>query len=357
MNGNKLSKPWLTLDRVDTLVGLEPFLIVVGLGILAFLIYKTLLRRMPLHRHRNLKTLFLNFTVHSAIVALLLTFYSLALDSVGSNSMIDRILPYYALLMVLYGLNLFVMVFRIFVFEYLFLKHMNEGVPLLLVNLFSLLLSIFLYGWVLTEVLQIKVLPVLATSAVFTAIVGLALQDTLGNLFAGVALQFDKPFELGDWVEIIVAGQKLTGQIDEISWRATTLISFSEELITIPNKVISQSQVSNFTRRGQAIIKGQIFKVPFQTSIPDLRNALVHAVKGIPGIEKSPEPTVLLLDNTEHGLSVKVIYWIKDYGMQYTIGDIVLERCHLALKSQNLEMGRLRLDIENARTSAPLERP
>ena len=74
------------------------------------------------------------------------------------------------------------------------------------------------------------------------------MQDTLGNLFAGVALQFDKPYEIGDWIEIHNSGQKWVGQIYEITWRATLLIGFVEEFITVPNRVMGQSEISNFRR-------------------------------------------------------------------------------------------------------------
>ena len=141
---------------------------------------------------------------------------------------------------------------------------MRVAVPVLLVNLFTLLLSMVLGGWIVTDIFNVRLAPLLATSAIFSLVLGLALQDTLGNLFSGVAMQFDKPYEIGDWVEIQTGGtQKWVGQIEEISWRATVLIGFAEELITIPNRVISQSEISNFTRKGKPIIRSQVFRIAF----------------------------------------------------------------------------------------------
>lgn len=67
----------------------------------------------------------------------------------------------------------------------------------------------------------------------FSLILGLALQDTLGNLFAGVALQLDKPYEIGDWIEISPRAQVWVGQVEEISWRATTMIGLFDELLVL----------------------------------------------------------------------------------------------------------------------------
>lgn len=338
------------MDRIEGLIGLEPFLIIIGLSLLAFGIYKIFLGKVAHHRHKNLRALFLNLTLHTSFLAILLTGYTLGIESMAGSPLIARLLPYYGLFMIFTGLHAFIKVFRIFVFEYLFIQHMNEGVPLLLVNLTSLLLSVVLYGWVITEVLAIKVLPVLATSAVFTAIVGLALQDTLGNLFAGVALQFDKPFELGDWVEVFANGQKWTGQVDEISWRATVLISFTDELISIPNKVISQALVSNFSKRSQPIARSQVFKIPFNSNLEKVRRSLIHAIDGISGIEKTPAPLVLAIENGDYGLTVKLIYFVRDYGAQYAIGTQVLEKCHKALPEIHVEIARMRIETTTAPT-------
>ena len=90
---------------------------------------------------------------------------------------------------------------------------MRAGVPVLLVNLFSLLLSAVIGFWMMTGIFEFNLAPLLATSAVFSIVLGLALQDTLGNLFAGVALQLDKPYEMGAAIEVTTSSQKWVGQV------------------------------------------------------------------------------------------------------------------------------------------------
>ena len=158
---------------------------------------------------------------------------------------------------------------------------MKEGVPVLLVNLFTLVLTTSLFAWLASEIFNLRIMPLVATSAAISLVVGLAIQDTLGNLFAGVALQFDKPYEIGDWVEIESANgsHKWTGQIREISWRATVLTGFMNETVTIPNRVVSQSQIANFSNKGHPAIRRQIYRIPHGASDEKVRNALIRSVK------------------------------------------------------------------------------
>src|SRR5262249_25507055 len=146
---------------------------------------------------------------------------------------------------------------RILLFEYLFLSHMRAGVPLLLVNLFTLLLTLVMGGWLCTAIFDVKLGPLLATSAIFSVVLGLALQDTLGKRFAGVAMQFDKPYEIGDWIEIMLNGQKWVGQVQEISWRATVMVGISDEHISVPNRLMGQTQISNFATTKRPIWRSQ----------------------------------------------------------------------------------------------------
>ena len=73
----------------------------------------------------------------------------------------------------------------------------------------------------------------LTTSAVGAVVVGFALQDTLGNLFAGLAIQIEKPFRVGHWMQV---GER-EGQVQEITWRATKLRTKAGQFLIVPNSV------------------------------------------------------------------------------------------------------------------------
>lgn len=349
MNAHVAQQPWIPLTKIVELVQLEPALLIVGLCVGSWLVYQLLLRGLSAERHRNLKVHFRNLVFHLVCGVALFVSYTL-IEQFGADGQLAtaRLLSYIGLLTVLSGATIFVKVCRILAFEYLFLGHMRVAVPLLLVNIFTLLLSVMLGGWIVTEVFSIRLAPLLATSAIFSLIMGLALQDTLGHLFAGVSLQFDKPYEIGDWVEIQSGGQKWVGQIEEISWRATVLIGFSDEMITVPNRVMAQSQISNFTRKGKPIVRSQAFRIPFEADQALARETLLQAARQCALIRGDISPIVFAQETTESWVNYKVIYFIDNYGSQFSAGDEIIQSALKYLERAGIKIAAPRLQLQPA---------
>ena len=218
-----MSSAWIPKERIDGLLHLEPLFLLLALSAMSALIYRLLLREVSEDRHRLLRELLANMGGHLAALLLLFGAYH-GLENLSVEfeyPALGKLSGYVGLVALISGATVFVKTAKILIFEYLFIGHMKEGVPVLLVNLFTLLLSIIIGAWILAEVFSVKLTPLLATSAIFSIVLGLALQDTLGNLFAGVALQFDKPCEIGNWVEIVKGSQKWIGQIQDCSHSAS----------------------------------------------------------------------------------------------------------------------------------------
>ncbi len=95
---------------------------------------------------------------------------------------------------------------------------------------------------IIAYVLDIPVSGLLAASGVIAIVLGLALQTTLGDLFSGIALNFAKPYRPGDWV-ILDGGT--AGCVIETNWRATQILTYANDLATIPNSIIAKSRIVN----------------------------------------------------------------------------------------------------------------
>lgn len=344
---SKINEPWIPLDRIEAIVQLEPALALAGLALGSFLVYRLLLRRVSEERHRNLKNLFLNLLGHFMVwLTLFITYISLRQMGLDHSGGIDRLSSYVGFLTVVSGATVFVKTSRILVFEYLFLGHMREGVPLLLVNLSTLLLSMILGAWIATEIFGVKLAPLIATSAVLSLVMGLALQDTLGNLFAGVAMQFDKPYGIGDWVEVNNGDSLWVGQVYEISWRATVLVGFGDELLTIPNRIMAQAEISNFTLKGRPILRRQTFRVAPEVDPEMVKSALMRAIKSVPSISQTQEPRVIVTETHESWIPYKVLYYLEDYGVQYLIADEVIEKVRSEFLREGIQLATTRMQIE-----------
>ena len=116
----------------------------------------------------------------------------------------------------------------------------TDRVPDRFPNIVQDTIVIGLFAAAATLILQEKVLAATAVSAV---VIGFALQDTLGNLFAGLAIQIDKPFRVGQWVN--VAGKE--GRVTEITWRATKIRTGAGNLVIVPNSILSRETITNYS--------------------------------------------------------------------------------------------------------------
>ncbi len=326
---------------------LESASIILGLSALAWLFYKLVLKNLSRNRHKRMHQLFTSL-VRSLVGAGLLfgLFYALHFYEVGSAK--DKLQTYLGLVLLLWGLSILVKISRIFAFETLFYNNMRSGVPLLLVNCITFLLSIFALTWLLSQVFNFQLGPVLATSAFFSVVLGLALQDTIGNLFSGLALQFDKPFELGDWIEVhSIEGPQWVGMVHEVSWRATTLIGFFEEVQIIPNRALSSALITNYSGKIRPVIRSHLFRVPYDSPVEEVKAAMLRGLLGIAGIRKDPGPLVLLRDTRESWIEVKLVYFIEDFGAQYITGDKVISQTLAELTKAGFELATNRLELVN----------
>ena len=333
------------------LLEFEPYFILCSLIALAWVFYKVFLREVSEERHRNLQGHFRNLMRHFVFFTTLFIVFVI-LRQASSDSNFAKMTPYIGLGCLATGMIVFVKACRLITLQYLFLGSMKHGVPVLIVNIFSLLLSLVLLMWVAASIFTIELTPLLATSAAFSVILGLALQDTLGNLFAGISLQVDRAFDIGDWVEITSGVQKTVGQVKEITWRATVLVGWTDEQIILPNRTLANSQLANFSIGDQPIIRSLMFRVRYGTDVNLAKQCLLESLKDTKSIRSWPEPLVLISEMTDSYMSLKLIYYIENFGSQYTIADLVAENALRFLKANRIELAPNRLEIANAERPA-----
>ena len=340
---------FIQLQSLYSFVDLEPYILLATLVFASWLIYKAFLRSASEERHRNiqghLNQLFRNFLFMSVLFVTFLFVHRGEAD----HAILIRFSPYIALLTLCWGAIVFVKASRLLVLEYMFMGSMQSGVPLLMVNIFSLILSIVLIFWIASKIFGLQLAPLLATSAAFSLILGLALQETLGNIFAGISLQMDRNYEIGDWLEVTNGIQKAIGQVKEITWRSTVLVGFSDEVITLPNRWMAQAQIANYSPTGQPIIRSQFFRVAFNSPVDKVKEALEGACSGIQEIRSLPAPFAYIAETTESWISVKLIYFIDSYGAQFVVGDKVLRKGIEALGQNGIALATSQLRVETLR--------
>lgn len=174
----------------------------------------------------------------------------------------------------------------------------------------------------------------LTTSAVGAVVIGFALQDTLGNAFAGLAIQIDKPFHVGDWVR--VAG--FEGRVHEITWRATKLRTKPGNLVVLPNNAVSKEAITNYSE--PAVATRIEFEVGVSYLCPpnDAKAAIHEALDRAPGVLRAPAPDVLLVDFADSAIVYRARFWISDFDRDEAIRDEVRSAVYYTFRRRQIEI-------------------
>jgi CRP-like cAMP-binding protein len=174
----------------------------------------------------------------------------------------------------------------------------------------------------------------LTTSAVGAVVIGFALQDTLGNLFAGLAIQIEKPFRVGQWVQF---GDR-EGQVQEITWRATKLRTKAGQFLIVPNSVISKEPVLNHS---EPTIPTRIeVEIGASYNVPpnDVKRAMHEAMANSPMVMKAPEPQVVIKAFGSSSVDYLAQFWIEDYAIDRTARDQVRTNLWYTFRRYNIEI-------------------
>ena len=156
-------------------------------------------------------------------------------------------------------------------------------------------------------------------STVVVGVIGFAMQDLLGNIIAGIALEIGKPFKPGDW--LVVEGKH--AEIIEVNWRSTRLRDNDSVYIDIPNKTIAGATIVNlsFPTREHALR----LLVGFEYSAPPnfVKDCLRRATASAQGVLQKPPPKVFLKDFADSAIHYEIKFWLDDESRQNDILDAI----------------------------------
>ena len=205
-------------------------------------------------------------------------------------------------------------------------------VPKLLIDLFRLFLVLLGTAIVLATVWNADLAGLVTALGVSSIVIGLALQDTLGSVMSGIALLFERPFSVGDWLTV----GEVTGQVIDINWRAVRLQTFEREMVIIPHKLIGNEIIRNFSRpiaiHAERIRHGFSYNDP-----PNLaKHVLLTTALETEGILKDPEPEIFTISYDDFAITYEVKFYISDYSGIESIRDRFMSRIWYAAQRNSL---------------------
>jgi small-conductance mechanosensitive channel/CRP-like cAMP-binding protein len=181
----------------------------------------------------------------------------------------------------------------------------------------------------------VNLLSIITTSAVLTAVIGLALQDTLGNLLSGVALQLESTFAIGDWIRL---DERPIGRVLEIRWRSTVIRTKNDDVVIIPNGLFAKGVITIFGKETLQNRRWVFFNVHLRHSPNRVQEVVLAALAGVANVSTTTPPDCLLWRYHESWAEYAVRYRLIDYGPDDPTDSEVRKRIWYALHRESIEI-------------------
>jgi small-conductance mechanosensitive channel/CRP-like cAMP-binding protein len=296
-----------------------------GLALLTFLasvfVIRILCRRLPLRR----LTLALSLLALAGSVALLCALRPWAAEALR---------PYLLVLFVFSLAYTALKVVEVLLLDVVARRRGRDLPPAILRDVVSGVFAAIMLVVILRIGLGVDVTALVATSAALSIIVGLALQETLANVFAGLALILERPFEPGDWIQF---GNRV-GQIKEVNWRAVKLqILKQDDFLVVPNSVLAKTEFVNMSRpphHGSSVDIGLAHgEAPNRVC-----RVLAQAACEVEGVMARPEPIAVVLRFDPYAIVYRLMYWVEDFARLNEIQGAVLAHVWYALRRHGMRL-------------------
>ena len=220
------------------------------------------------------------------------------------------------------------------IFDFYFPVARKSEIPTLFRDLVRGLVYIGLFLAFVGFVLKRDLDSLLVGSAVITVSIGFALQETLGNFFAGLALRLSRPYALGDFVQV----GDITGRVDKIDWRQTSVYTFTGDYMILPNSMLAKEPINNYsspsTLHARDIRVGLHYRHPPNQVIATMREVVAKVESVLP----HPAPEFHLLDFADSSINYRIRFWITDYEGRYRIDTQVRVGLWYAFNRNDLEI-------------------
>jgi small-conductance mechanosensitive channel/CRP-like cAMP-binding protein len=204
---------------------------------------------------------------------------------------------------------------------------------------FFVIVAYIAWGMVRLRYAGLDLGSIVATSAMITAVVAFAMQDTLGNILGGLALQLDNSVELGDWIKI----DDVVGRVVDIRWRSTLVETRNWETVVLPNSQLMKNKFWVLGRRAEQPVQWRRwvwFNVNLNTTptkvVTAVENAILQAE--INNVAKSPAPSCVLMEMDKGCARYALRYWLTDLAIDDPTDAAVRWHVYTALERVGIKL-------------------
>jgi len=183
------------------------------------------------------------------------------------------------------------------------------------------------------DVWGIKIGPLLASLGIAGIAIAFALQSTLGNIFGGISLILDKTYKVGDTIEL---DDGKIGKVHDIGMRSTKIKTFDNEIVTIPNGKLADSEVKNFGLPDPTFRVFVDFGVEYGSNVDKVKKLALDIVKTVNGYIDKPEPVVFFNAMGDSSLNFSVKFYIRNVKNKMEAKDEATTKLYKALNKAKI---------------------
>lgn len=217
----------------------------------------------------------------------------------------------------------------------------------------ELLILLAYVAWILVRLSAggLDLGSLVASTAVITAVLAFAMQDTLGNILAGLALQLDHSVHIGDWIEI----ENIGGEVVQVQWRHTAVRTLFGEMVLIPNSQLMKSRVMLI---GGPSVPRRLRTVTFYCSVDMSPGAVINEVErtlteaDLPAFAKDSPSACMVLGFGDGIVEYGVRYWLTDPNAPGRTDSLVRQHLHAIFQRKGWKMAAPVQDLRLSRAQS-----
>jgi small-conductance mechanosensitive channel len=210
----------------------------------------------------------------------------------------------------------------------------QSNVPKLLLDLSRTFLVLVGAAIVLSRVWGADLGGLLTALGVGSLVIGLALQDSLGNVFSGITLLFEQPIKIGDWVKI---GDH-RGKVVEITWRSVHIYTLERYLIIVPNSELAKGNFANYSRPEPLLGINIDLSFSCDDAPYKVMDILRKTALEIDGVLANPAPSIFVIDYGDFAINYRTRLFVKDFVQGLKSGDEFKAKIWYATQRHGLTM-------------------
>ncbi|MEZ5333813.1 MAG: mechanosensitive ion channel family protein [Methanolobus sp.] len=212
---------------------------------------------------------------------------------------------------------------------------MDDELLPLFKNIIDVLIVFFGILAILKGVWDADILPLFASAGIVGLAVAFAAQDTISQFFGGISIYFDQPFRPGDRIEI---GAGEIGIVQDVGIRSTRIKNLENNMIVIPNSIIANSKITNYTYPEESMLVKVTIGVAYGTDVQKVKDILTGIARSIDSVLEDPSPYVRFDNHGESSLDFAIVMWVTHPGQKFAVINEVNTKINTAFEKEGIEI-------------------